>query len=194
MLFRSAGEEEEGLADPVVVTSGVEVAAPEEEPTGADPAAVVELSVSTAEDDSTALELSLADAVGVAEAVVSAGAELGALVSEALALEEALVSMGGIEIGWPAEEHWLTTALETETWSLWSQDFATQGVMLETSSVFWQWHLKSSSSEQPSPCRAVRKQLSEQAGTSGSWALARPAATRAIRVVENFILMIWTKK
>lgn len=29
----------------------------------------------------------------------------------------------------------------------------------------------------------------EQAGTSGSWALARPAATKAIRVVENFILM-----
>lgn len=113
-----AGEEEEGEADPVVVTSGVEVAAPEEEPTGADPAVVVpaapvvELSVSAAEEeDSTALELSLADAVGVAEAVVSAGAELGVLVSEALA--EALVSMGGIEIGWPAEEHWLTTALET---------------------------------------------------------------------------------
>lgn len=34
----------------------------------------------------------------------------------------------------------------------------------------------------------------EQAGTSGSWALARPAATKAIRVVENFILMNWTKK
>lgn len=30
----------------------------------------------------------------------------------------------------------------------------------------------------------------EQAGTSGSWALARPAAAKAIRVVENFILMI----
>jgi hypothetical protein len=29
----------------------------------------------------------------------------------------------------------------------------------------------------------------EQAGTSGSWALARPAAMRAIREVENFILM-----
>lgn len=96
-----AGEEEEAVADPVVVTSGVEVATPEEEPTGADPpvvvpapAPVVELSVSTAEEeDSTALELSLADPV------VSAGAELGALVSEALAWEEALVSMGGIEIG-----------------------------------------------------------------------------------------------
>jgi hypothetical protein len=104
---------EEAVADPVVVTSGVEVATPEEEPTGEDPP-VVELSVSTAEeDDSTALELSLADAVGVALAVVSAEAELGVLVSEALALEEALVSMGGIEIGWPAEEHWPTTALET---------------------------------------------------------------------------------
>lgn len=30
----------------------------------------------------------------------------------------------------------------------------------------------------------------EQEGTSGSWALARPAAAKAIRVVENFILMI----
>jgi hypothetical protein len=29
----------------------------------------------------------------------------------------------------------------------------------------------------------------EQEGTLGSWALARPAATRAIREVENFILM-----
>lgn len=106
------------MADPVVVTRGVEVATPEEEPTGADPP-VVELSVSTAEEeDSTALELSLVDAVGVAVAVVSAGAELGVLVSEALALalEEALVSMGGIEIGWPAEEHWPTTALETAGW------------------------------------------------------------------------------
>lgn len=118
-----AGEEVEAVADPVVVTSGVEVAAPEE-PAGADPLAVVpapapvvELSVSAAEEeDSTALELSLADAVGVAVAVVSAGAELGVLVSEALALEEALVSMGGIEMGWPAEEHWLTTALETARW------------------------------------------------------------------------------
>lgn len=186
-----AGEEEDAVADSVVLTRGVEVATPEEEPTGADPP-VVELSVSTAEEeeDSTALELSLADAVGVAVAVVSAGAELGVLVSEALALEEALVSMGGIEIGWPAEEHWPTTALETETWSLCSQAFSTQGVMLDTSSVFWQWQLKSSSSEQPSLCRALRKQLSEQAGTLGSWALARPAAAKAIRVEENFILMI----
>lgn len=118
-----AGEEVEAVADPVVVTSGVEVAAPEE-PAGPDPLAVVpapapvvELSVSAAEEeDSAALELSLADAVGVAVAVVSAGAELGVLVSEALALEEALVSMGGIEMGWPAEEHWLTTALETARW------------------------------------------------------------------------------
>lgn len=118
-----AGEEEEAVADPVVVTRGVEVAAPEEP--AADPvvvpapapAPVVELSVSTAEEeDSTALELSLADAVGVAEAEVSAGVELGVLVSEELALEEALVSMGGIEMGWPAEEHWLTTALETAGW------------------------------------------------------------------------------
>lgn len=112
------------MADPVVVTRGVEVAAPEE-PAGADPpvvvpapapAPVVELSVSAAEEDSTALELSLADAVGVAVAVVSAGAELGVLVSEELALEEAPVSMGGIEMGWPAEEHWLMTALETARW------------------------------------------------------------------------------
>ena len=108
-----AGEEAEGVAESVLVTSGVEVAAPEEEPTGLDPVAVVPvvvLSVSAAEEeDSTALELSLADPVGVA--VVSAGAELEALgVSEALAL---VVSIGGIEMGWPAEEHCPTTALET---------------------------------------------------------------------------------
>lgn len=118
-----AGEEVEAVAEPVVVVSGVEVAVPEEltwvEAAVVVPAApVVELPVSTAEEeeDSTALELSLVEAVGVAEAVVSAvvsaGAELEVL--EALeALEEALVSMGGIEMGWPAEEHWPTTALET---------------------------------------------------------------------------------
>jgi hypothetical protein len=47
-----------------------------------------------------------------------------------------------------------------QTWSLCSQAFSTQGVMLVTSSVFWQWQAKSSSSEQPSLCRAERKQLS----------------------------------
>lgn len=52
------------------------------------------------------------------------------------------------------------TDVNIQTWSLCSQAFATQGVMLDTSSVFWQWHLKSSSSEQPSLCRALRKQLS----------------------------------
>lgn len=126
-----AGDEAEGVAESVLVTSGVEVAAPEEEPTGLDPVAVVPvvvLSVSAAEEDSTALELSLADSVGVA--VVSAGTELEALgVSEGLAL---VVSMGGIEMGWPAEEHCPTTALET----------AASGV----SGVFWgresRWGLK----------------------------------------------------
>lgn len=110
--------------EPVLVTSGVEVATPEEEPTGEDPVAVVpveevsvstaeevstaedevstaeeevstaEDEVSTAEEVSTALEVSLADAVGVA--VVSAGAELEVL---ALTVEEALVSTGGTEMG-----------------------------------------------------------------------------------------------
>jgi hypothetical protein len=158
-----------------LVASGVEVAAPlEPEPAVLEPAAV-ELAeeVSAAEEeDSTALELP------VAEALVSAGAELEELDSVALALEALLVVTGGTEMGWPAEEHWPTTALETaglvlvdgldwsrvqinvQTWSGTEQASFTQGVMVLTREVFWQWQLKSSSSEQPSPPRAVRKHCS----------------------------------
>lgn len=55
------------------------------------------------------------------EPVAEAEAELELSVAELEAEEEALVvepaevvvSTGGTEIGWPAEEHWATTALET---------------------------------------------------------------------------------
>lgn len=108
------GEAEEE-ADPVLVASGVEVAAPlEPEPAVWEPAAVEPAEVdSAAEEDSAALELPVAEAVAVGVALVSAGTELEELDWLALALEAVVVATGGTEIGWPAEEHWATTALET---------------------------------------------------------------------------------
>jgi hypothetical protein len=98
-----AGEEELGAA-PVLLTRGVEVATPEEEPTEVDPVEVVpgggatteELPVSTAEEDS---EVSVGLAVVVGAAVL-------------LSSPPSLL-MGGMEMGWPADLHWLVTALET---------------------------------------------------------------------------------
>lgn len=108
------GEEAEAEAEPVLEASGVEVAAPlEPEPAVLEPAAVepAEEDSAAEEEDSAALELPVAEAVAVA--LVSAGAELEELDSVALALEALLVVTGGTEMGWPAEEHWPTTALET---------------------------------------------------------------------------------
>lgn len=88
----------------------------------------------------------------------------------------------------------------SQDWAARSQFCWTQGVTSPMSWGFWQWQAKSVRDEHPSLVRAVTKQLSwlskgqyksrsssrfawltEQLGTSGSWALARPAATRATR-------------
>jgi hypothetical protein len=94
-----------------LVARGVEEAAPLE----LAPEPELELAVAepVAEEDSEALELPLA--VAVALALVSAGAELEVVsLAEAEELLEAeVVSMGGTTMGWPAEEHCSTTALET---------------------------------------------------------------------------------
>jgi len=143
----------------VLLAAGVEVAAGvEPEPAGVEPeaagveAAAEELLLPVAEAE---LEVSVAEA------------EEELLELEALELELE-VSTGGTEMGWPAEEHCWTTALETEIWSATSQAFWTQGVMVPTRAGFWQWQAKSVRDEQPSVVRAVTKQLSEQLGTLGS--------------------------
>lgn len=98
----------------------MEVAAPlepmaVEEPTAVVPAEEDSAGVDSAEEDSATLELSLAVAVAVAVgvALVSAGVELEELAPVVLALEAPVVTTGGTEMGWPAEEHCSTTALET---------------------------------------------------------------------------------
>lgn len=122
-------------------------------------------------------------AAGVETAVVEAAAGVE-VVSAAEVVAAAVVlppPTAGREIGWPAAEHWETTTLETEDWAARSQFCWTQGVTSPMSWGFWQWQAKSVRDEHPSLVRAVTKQLREQLGTSGSWALARPAATRATR-------------
>jgi fused signal recognition particle receptor len=87
---------------------GVEVPA-EVEPAAEEPAAEEELlepPVAVAE----------AEAEEEAESVAEAELELSVAEAEeeALVVEPAeVVSIGGTEMGWPAEEHWATTALET---------------------------------------------------------------------------------
>lgn len=177
-----AGEVVEPEPEPVLLARGVEVPAgvepepepepAEEEPTGEEPVAVIEAQldeepdaepVAEAEEDSPELELLML--VAVAVALVSEGA---LLLDEEVVPAAVVVSTGGTTMGWPAEEHWDTTALDTETWSATSQAFLTQGVMSLTRAGFWQWQAKSVRDEQPSLVRAETKQLSEQLGTSGS--------------------------
>lgn len=93
----------------VLLAAGVEVAAGvEPEPAGVEPeAAGVE---TAAEEEELLLPVAEAELeVSVAEA------EEELLELEELELE---VSTGGTEMGWPAEEHCWTTALETASWSI----------------------------------------------------------------------------
>lgn len=154
------GEAEPEAPPEVLVAAGVEV------PAGAEPeAAGVEAEAEEEPEAVAEAELELELELPVAEAEEEE--ELLELEEELeLALEE--VSTGGTEMGWPAEEHCWTTALETEIWSATSQAFWTQGVMVPTREGFWQWQAKSVRDEQPSVVRAVTKQLSEQLGTLGS--------------------------
>lgn len=74
--------------------------------------------------------------------------------------EEAAVGVG-TEMGTPADSQVLLTPEMTEAWSAALHAFWTQGVTeAKRESDFWQWHLKSVSSEQPSEPRAVRKHWS----------------------------------
>jgi hypothetical protein len=50
--------------------------------------------------------------------------------------------------------------VDIQIWSGTLQAFCTQGVMVLTREVFWQWQAKSVSSEQPSVVKAVTKQFS----------------------------------
>lgn len=54
----------------------------------------------------------------------------------------------------------LGVGVDIQIWSETAQAFCTQGVMVLTREVFWQWQAKSVSSEQPSVVRAVTKQFS----------------------------------
>lgn len=177
-----AGEVVAPEPEPVLLARGVEVPAgvepePEPEPAEEEPAGEELVAVTEAEPDEEPDEEPVADAeeedspvlvlplpVEVAVALVSEGALLEVEVVPAAVV----VSTGGTTMGWPAEEHWETTALDTEIWSATSQAFLTQGVMVLTRAGFWQWQAKSVRDEQPSVVRAVTKQLSEQLGTSGS--------------------------
>lgn len=75
---------------------------------------------------------------------------------------EAGASLGlGTEMVTPAEAQVFSTPLMTSACSSAVQAFCTHGVTLERSaSDFWQWHLKSVSSEQPSELNAVKKHWS----------------------------------
>lgn len=104
-----------------MVPRGVEVVAPVELPTVEDPALVEEPGavkreeVDPAAEDSAAPGRPVAETVAMGVALVSAGVELEELVSVVLTLG-VVVTTGGTEMGWPAEEHWATTTLETADW------------------------------------------------------------------------------
>lgn len=100
---------------------GVEVVSPVEPPTEEDPALVEEPEavkrekVDPAEEVSAAPGRPVAGTVAVGVVLVSAGVEPEELVSVVLTLG-VVVTTGGTEMGWPAEEHWATTTLETANW------------------------------------------------------------------------------
>jgi hypothetical protein len=125
---------------------------------------VAEAEVVMAEEEPLAEEVAEVEPVGVAEdpelLTLEVSEEEAEEVEEDSVVEEAPPTEG-TEIGWPAEEHCCTTALETEDWSATPQAFCTQGVMVLTSEVFWQWQAKSVRLEHPSEVKAVTKQFKE---------------------------------
>lgn len=110
-----AGEVVAAEPEPVLLGRGVEVPAgpgvelepAEDEPAGEELVAVTEAldeepvgeAEAEEEEDSPVLELPVSVAV--------------ALLLEVAELAEEVVSTGGTTMGWPAEEHWATTALDT---------------------------------------------------------------------------------
>jgi len=168
--------DEEALADSVgeaVVAAAVVAAAEEVDVVNVGPAAadVLELAASV-----------VLVAAGVLE-------EAGVLEAGAAA-EEALLDppAGGRLMGTPACWQVDTTAAWTLAWSAAEQALATQGVMVEISWGFEQWHLKSVRPAQPSVVKAVVKQGRAQLGMSGrDWALVATAAARASSAYVNCI-------
>lgn len=89
-----------GVEEPAAVEPAAEEPAAEEELLEP-PVAVAEAEAEADEEPESVAEAELELSVAEAE-------------EEALVVEPAeVVSIGGTEMGWPAEEHWATTALET---------------------------------------------------------------------------------
>jgi hypothetical protein len=104
------GEAEPEAPPEVLVAAGVEV------PAGAEPeAAGVE---AAAEEEELPLPVAVAEAELEEELPVEELLELELEEELELAEEEEEVSIGGTEMGWPAEEHCWTTALETAGWDV----------------------------------------------------------------------------
>jgi hypothetical protein len=107
------GEEADGEAEPVLVTRGVEEGTPEE-PTGVEPVGAGVGSTGVSVGSPAEVVVSVGSA---AEVVVSVGSPAAVVVSVGSAAvvvgSAGAVSMGGIEMGWPADLHWSVTALET---------------------------------------------------------------------------------
>jgi len=168
--------DEEALADSVGEAAGVVAASV----------------VATAEEvDVVSVGPAAADVLELAASVVLAAA--GVVLEEVeagAAEEEALLDppTGGRLMGTPACWQVDTTAAWTLAWSAAEQALATQGVMVEISWGFEQWHLKSVRPAQPSVVKAVVKQGRAQFGMSGrDWALVATAAARASSAYVNCI-------
>lgn len=127
-MYASEETDAEAEAEPVLVPKGIEVVAPVEPPTVEpptveDPTLVEEpgtvkreeVELNPAVEDSAAPGRPVAETVAVGVALVSVGVELEKLVSVVLTLG-VVVTTGGTEMGWPADEHCATTTLETADW------------------------------------------------------------------------------
>jgi hypothetical protein len=107
-----AGEVVAPEAPPVLVLEGRGVEVPAGvEPAWVEPAAdEEELPAEVVEEPAADEEL---EPVAVAELLALELSVAEAEEEELVAEAEVAVSIGGTEMGWPAEEHWATTALET---------------------------------------------------------------------------------
>lgn len=103
------GEAEPEAPPEVLVAAGVEV------PAGAEPEAA---GVEAAAEEELPLPVAVAEAELEEELPVAELLELELEEELELAEEEEEVSIGGTEMGWPAEEHCWTTALETAGWDV----------------------------------------------------------------------------
>jgi len=111
----------------------------------------------------TEVEVSVAVEVLVASVVVAPALDAGVLDGAAVLLES------GSETVTPLAAHVSLTLEMTSASSSGVQLSLTQGVTAaKRESAFWQWHLKSSRSAQPSEVKGPMKQFKAHLGTSGS--------------------------